>query len=359
MTGRTFYARAAPPVPGAQWTGVLTRLAVAALESGLVEAVVCVQSDPNDPLAPRPVLARTAGDILAARGVKPCLSPNLETLATVEAAGVKRLLFIGVGCQVQALRAIEPYLGLDALYVIGTNCTDNGDREGLRTFLNAASADPATALHYEFMQDYRVHIKHTDGSFEYVPYFSLPANQLTDVISPSCYSCFDYTNSLADAVVGYMGVPYSGADMTGHWQHVTLRNARASELWAAVEGAVETKALQSSGSRASLVQQTVVADDEAKLGRGPNPAPTWVGSVIAKLLTWFGPKGLEFGKYSVDYHYVRNWIYVNRYWGRERAEAHIPEYAKRIVAAYDRGGAVTARLREPAPPGPKGPRIKK
>lgn len=24
------------------------------------------------------------------------------------------------------------------------------------------------------MQDYKVHIKHTDGSFEYVPYFCLP-----------------------------------------------------------------------------------------------------------------------------------------------------------------------------------------
>lgn len=50
------------------------------------------------------------------------------------------------------------------------------------------------------MQDYRVHIKHTDGSFEKVPYFSLPANQLNDVIAPSCYSCFDYTNGLADLV---------------------------------------------------------------------------------------------------------------------------------------------------------------
>ena len=50
------------------------------------------------------------------------------------------------------------------------------------------------------MQDYRVHIKHTDGHFEHVPYFSLPANDLTDVIAPSCYSCFDYPNALADLV---------------------------------------------------------------------------------------------------------------------------------------------------------------
>lgn len=92
--------------------------------------------------------------------------------------------------------------------------------QGLETFLQAASSDPDTVLHYEFMQvggacaagpdlglnqgaasgaplpmphhqrplcgtgcpappvlhpqDYKVHIKHTDGSFEYVPYFCLP-----------------------------------------------------------------------------------------------------------------------------------------------------------------------------------------
>jgi hypothetical protein len=98
------------------------------------------------------MVARTVEDILAARGVKPTLSPNLEVLAQVEALQVKRLLFIGVGCQVQAIRAIEPYLGLEALYVLGTNCVDNGRREGLDKFLAAASSTPGTALHYEFMQ---------------------------------------------------------------------------------------------------------------------------------------------------------------------------------------------------------------
>ena len=58
-----------------------------------------------------------------------------------------------------------------------------------------------TALHYEFMQDYKVHIKHTDGRYEQIPYFCLPAKELNDVIAPSCYSCFDYPNALADLVV--------------------------------------------------------------------------------------------------------------------------------------------------------------
>ena len=46
---------------------------------------------------------------------------------------------------VQALRAVEPYLKLDALYVLGTNCVDNGPREGLDKFLKAASKRPGEA----------------------------------------------------------------------------------------------------------------------------------------------------------------------------------------------------------------------
>ena len=58
--------------------------------------------------------------------------------------------------QVQALRAVESYLGLEKLYVMGTNCADNGKREGLQTFLDNVSSSPSTVLHYEFMQDFEV-----------------------------------------------------------------------------------------------------------------------------------------------------------------------------------------------------------
>ena len=132
VTLDSFYARARPSVEGAQWTGVVTSIAVAMLETKTVDAVVCVQSDPEDRLAPLPVVARTREDVLASRGVKPSLSPNLSVLATVEALGpeVKNLLFVGVGCQVQALRSVSEHLSLEKLFVLGTNCTDNGPREG-------------------------------------------------------------------------------------------------------------------------------------------------------------------------------------------------------------------------------------
>lgn len=344
------YARNRPAVEGAQWTGIVTQIAIEMLESGAVEAVVCVQSDPGDRFAPKPVVARSRQDILAARGVKPTLSPNLSVLATVEALDVKRLLFIGVGCQVQALRAIQPHLNLEQLYVLGTNCTDNGPRAGLNKFLCAASSRPDDVLHYEFMQDFQVHIKHTDGTFEKVPYFCLPAAELTDVIAPSCYSCFDYVNGAADLVVGYMGVPYSGENMTSHLQYLTVRNERGREMLDRVRHRLEVAPPVASGSACTLVMQTVVSDDEAKLGAAPKPMPRWLGALLAPLVTWLGPKGLEFAAYSIAYHVIRNYLYVSRTWGPERAAQHLPAYAKRLVAQYDADGAVSRRLELQAPP---------
>lgn len=81
----------------------------------------------------------------------------------------------------------------------------------------------------------QVHVKHTDGTYETTPYFCLPANDLTDVIAPSCMSCFDYTNGLADLVVSYMGVPYRDKPMAVHEQHVVVRNGRGQAMLDAVK----------------------------------------------------------------------------------------------------------------------------
>lgn len=195
------------------------------------------------------------------------------------------------------------------------------------------------------MQDYRVHIKHLDGHFETIPYFCLPANDLNDVIAPSCYSCFDYTNAGADIVVGYMGTPYqSGVPMTDHFQYLVVRNARGKELLDSINGKLETSPPQSSGSRKAFVMQTVLADDEAKMGRGPkNGAPKLLGEILATVLSWVGPRGLEFAKYSIEYHYIRNYIHVMRHWGAQRAMRHVPGFAKSIVQEYDEHGKISQR----------------
>jgi 7-hydroxymethyl chlorophyll a reductase len=131
--------------------------------------------------------------------------------------------------------------------------------------------------------------------------------------------------------------------MSQHLQYLTARNPRGARLLAAAAPHLELHPPASSGSRRAFVAQTVLADDEAKMGRAPAGPPRWLGELLATVLTWLGPKGLEFARYSIDYHYCRNVIHVSRHWGGARAARHIPEFARRIAAEYDRDGAVSKR----------------
>ena len=49
-------ARMATPAPGAQWTGITTRLAERLLETAAVDAVLKMGPDANDKWRPKPVI---------------------------------------------------------------------------------------------------------------------------------------------------------------------------------------------------------------------------------------------------------------------------------------------------------------
>jgi coenzyme F420 hydrogenase subunit beta len=313
-------ARKQQPIEGAQWTGIVSSIAIEMLNRGLVEGVVCVQNSKEDRFQPMPIIARTPEEILAAKVNKPTLSPNLSVLEQIEKSGMKRLLVIGVGCQIQALRAVEKKLGLEKLYVLGTPCVDNVTRAGLQKFLETTSRSPQTVVSYEFMQDFRVHFKHEDGSEETVPFFGLKTNVLKDIFAPSCMSCFDYVNSLADIVVGYMGAPYK-------WQWIVVRNDTGKEMLELVKNQLDTQPVISQGNRKPAVQQSIPAYDQAVT------LPMWAAKLMGVVIDKIGPKGLEYARFSIDSHFARNYLYVKRNHG-EKLEAHVPEFAKRIVEQY-------------------------
>ena len=56
--------------------------------------------------------------------------------------------------------------------------------------------------------------------------------------------------------------------------------------------------------------------------------------------------GLEFARYSIDYHCLRNWLYLRAKWGPKRADRHIPDYAKRIIQEYLQGPPPTTKEEE-------------
>ena len=170
------------------------------------------------------------------------------------------------------------------------------------------------------MQDFRIHFRHSDGHSETVPFFGLDTPALKDVFAPSCLSCFDYVNGGADLVVGYMGASFGR-------QWLTVRNPRGQELLDLVEAELEVGPVESQGDRRAAVQQGIGAYDQAvKL-------PRWLAELVGFIVQRVGPKGLEYGRFSIDSHFTRNAIWLRRN-HPEKAEQHIPSFAKTIISRY-------------------------
>lgn len=369
----------------AQWSGVATGIAMAWLEAGKVDAVVVAGSKADGKggfAEPEPLLCRTPEEVLRGRRVKPSLCPSLAILDEVrDDPQIQRLLFCGVGCAVQALRSIGPRkdgkpdpaaaLGLeqDGLYVLGTHCVDNSPTpERALRFVEAlpgvGKERAGDVRAYEFMADFRVHArlreKTDEGNqegFSYVKpaYMTLPPSIGIPSIADSCYACFDYTNGLADLVVGYMGAPFDrsfGDEMHTAPLMVTVRNSRGrAMLETAIElGRVELlqdgghggRSLPSEGDRAQLTMKTVEADSLVRSLTEPDfvpadkGAPEWLGNAIAFAITAFGglPKGLEFARFSIDYHFLRNQVFVEDRLGAEGAARHVPSFASALQRCY-------------------------
>ncbi|CAL1132732.1 unnamed protein product [Cladocopium goreaui] len=315
------------------WTGLVTSMACALLAAGRVDAVLCVASAAESPkkrLEPRPILARTVEEV---RG-----------------EDIKRLLFIGVGCQVQALRSVEEDLGLDELYVLGTNCVDNPrDSEALQRFLRSASETPETAVGFEFMQDNRIHVKHADGRYEQIPVFALkePEN-CTGVIAKSCYACFDYVNALTDLTVGYMAAPWQGGRMTEHQQYCVVRNQKGQQMLDLLAEKLDVGQASSlvpngwSLPRSQLVPSVLSPELDLAFGRRRRrePPPRWLAELLSDVVTALGPRGVEFAKGSIDRAALRNLVCLEVDLLRQRAgpgrelEEILPRHAKVIRARY-------------------------
>jgi coenzyme F420 hydrogenase subunit beta len=310
-------ARRVRPSAGAQWTGITTRIAERLLETGAVEAVLATASDPEDRWRPRPVLVTRPEDMAACRGMKMGFSPLLELLDDVEAAGIRRLAVVAIPCQVHALRAIEKQLGLDALYVIGTPCSDNTTTERFHEFLSLLTDRPSEVEYLEFLPDYRVELRFGDGERRFIPYLQLPISKLPEDFFPlTCRSCVDYANTLSDVTVGYL------AGDGDQW--LIVRNERGRELVDLLRSELETKPFTSSGRREKVVRAHAENLERAAGGLPVRRMPDWLRPLVARLQQHFGPRGLEFARARLEMKALEA-IHALR--------AHRPRRVRRLVPA--------------------------
>ncbi|MBA4286092.1 MAG: coenzyme F420 hydrogenase [Xanthomonadaceae bacterium] len=332
------------PKPGAQWTGITTRIAERLLETGAVDAVLTMTADPQDRWRPVPVLVTRAADLAACRGMRMGYAPLLALLEPARAAGHRRLAVIGIPCQVYALRALEAELGFEKLYVIGTPCSDNTTTENFHRFLALLSAQPDSIRYLEFRADYHVELRFDDGRRQTIPFLQLPISKLPrDFFPLTCRTCVDYTNVLADITVGYMGGEGE--------QWLLVRNARGAELLGLLGDEVRLTAPGSHGKRAGPVKGFLANTERAAGGLPLRRMPDWLKPIVGWLMPRIGPRGLEFARARVEMKAVETVVHLRREQPR-RMKSMIPEHLWRLVEAYGlcpRKGEVADRTRPNEP----------
>jgi coenzyme F420 hydrogenase subunit beta len=158
-----------------------------------------------------------------ARGMRMGYAPLLSLLEPARAAGHRKIAVIGIPARSMPSRVLEAELGFEAITVIGTPCSDNTSTENFHLFLERLTDRPEAVTYLEFRADYRVEMRFDDGSTREIPFLKLPISDLPPDFFPlTCRTCVDYTNSLADITVGYMGGEGE--------QWLIVRNARGQAL---------------------------------------------------------------------------------------------------------------------------------
>jgi coenzyme F420 hydrogenase subunit beta len=322
-----YRAALTPAAPGAQWTGLTTRLAQKLLEDGAVDAVLCMGPDPEDRWRPRPVIVTDPARMADVRGMRMGYAPLLAALEPAQAAGYKRIAVIGIPCQVYALRAIEAELGLDRLYVIGTPCSDNTTTENFHHFLSRLTDAPDTVSYLEFRADYHVEMRFDDGSQRLVPFLKLPLSDLPrDFFPLTCRTCVDYTNALADITVGYM------AGEGAQW--LIVRNERGAELLDRIRDEVALSEPGSAGKRAGAVKGFAENTKRAAGGLPLRQMPDWARGIVAWLMPRIGPRGLEFARARVEMKAVETVLHLRREKPR-RMRSMVPDHVWDLAEPYD------------------------
>lgn len=314
------------PRPGAQWTGITTRLAELLLERDCVDVVLTMAPDPDDRWKPVPVMITKAEGMAKVRGMRMGYAPLLAMLEPAREAGHKRIAVIGIPCQVYALRALQDELALDKLYVIGTPCSDNTTTERFHDFLALLSDQPDTITYLEFRADYQVELRFEDGTVKEIPFLKLPISKLPPDFFPlTCRTCVDYTNVLADITVGYMGGQGE--------QWLLVRNETGEELVSMLGDEVALAEPGTKGKRAASVTGFIANTERAAGGLPLRGMPDWVRPLVAWLMPRIGPQGLEFARARVEMKAAETVLHLRRQ-EKPRMKSMIPDHVWKLVAPY-------------------------
>lgn len=324
-------ARLFEPRDGAQWSGITTTLAEQLLRTDKVDAVIAVGPDDTDRWKPVPVVVTNPDYLVKCRGMRMGYAPVVACVEAAIESGHRRIAVIAIPCQVYALRELEAEWMqrglLDQMLIIGTPCSDNTHTAHFHEFLNLLTDEPDTVNYLEFCTDFHVEMRFTHGEVRRIPFLSLPLSNLRDDFFPmTCRTCVDYTNSLSDITVGYMGGDGQ--------QWLIVRNQRGEQILETLSHELILKDPISKGKRSSSVTGFIANTRRSAGGLPLRRMPNFLRPIMGKLMPKLGPKGLEFARARLEMKAAEAILHL-RQKHPKRARHMLPWFIHQQVANYD------------------------
>ena len=208
----------------AQNGGVVSSLLIHALDTGLIDGVLL--TDRDDMWRPKPVIARTVNEILSCTGSKYTIASTLCNYNdAINKFKLKRLAFVGMPCQIQAVRKLQLSSPLSKEYgkfslIIGLFCYSNYSYDLMETFIQGELGVSLKNIEKINVSQGKFYIYIKDGSIKEVP-----IKEIKKYTWESCHYCKDYTAEIADISVGSVGA------LKNDWNSVILRTDIGAKIF--------------------------------------------------------------------------------------------------------------------------------
>jgi coenzyme F420 hydrogenase subunit beta len=225
---------------GAQDGGIVTQLFTYALEEGIIDGAI-VAGPSDEPWRPRPMVAMTKEDLLKSRGTRYNICPSVSFIKeATRSYGLDKIGFVGVPCQVQAIRKGQLYpFGLRDVpdkiaLVVGIFCMENFPYQSLVQLV-----EDHAGVKMESVKKMEI------GKGKFTVYtdrgnvVGLPLKVTHKYNQPGDHVCLDYVADWADVSTGSVGSPDG-------WSTVFVRTKVGDSVWAKAlaAGCFETKPIE-------------------------------------------------------------------------------------------------------------------
>ncbi len=206
----------------AQDGGVVTTMLCYALDQGIIDgAILAGKSD--TPWLPKPVVATTKEQIIAAAGTKYTISPCMSAIkSAARENALDKIAIVGTPCQVYAARKMQLYpfgarhIADKIALTVGIFCTENFSYAGLKTIIEDHCKVPVASVT-------KMEIGKGKFSVKGAKDVSIPIKETHKYEQDGCHVCSDLTAEFADISTGSIGTPDG-------WSTTFTRTTKGSDL---------------------------------------------------------------------------------------------------------------------------------